>query len=130
MSDTSRYGGTVSGVPWLVTRDTPDPRVLASVEVADDRAARRRGLLGRDGIEGAIVLRPCRWVHTLGMRFDIDVAFLDDDGVVVKTMQMHRRRIGVPVWRATCVIEASAGAFARWGLRVGDQLEISERDLR
>jgi len=115
-------------VPWLVTRDTDDPRVLASAEVADSREARRRGLLGRDTIDGAIVLRPCRWVHTLGMRFPIDVAFLDADGVVVKTMQMHRRRVGIPVWRARYVVEAEAGAFARWGLRVGDQLEVSERD--
>jgi hypothetical protein len=37
---------------------------------------------------------------------------------------MHRRRIGVPVWRANSVIEAEAGAFARWGLHVGDVIEI------
>mgnify|MGYP000470570266 CR=1 FL=1 len=36
----------------------------------------------------------------------------DDDGVVVKTMQMQRQRVGVPVWRASLVIEAEAGAFA------------------
>ncbi len=100
--------------------------MLASVEVADARSARRSGLLGRDGFDGAIVLRPCRWVHTIGMRFPIDVAFVSDDGVVVKTMQMHRRRVGVPVWRASSVIEAEAGAFARWGLRVGDVVEIRE----
>jgi uncharacterized protein len=41
-------------------------------------------------------------------------------------MQMHRRRVGVPVWSATTVIEAEAGAFARWGLRVGDVVEIRE----
>lgn len=117
-------------MPWLVTKDDSDPRVLASAEVADSHTARRRGLLGRDGIEGAIVLRPCRWVHTVGMRFPIDVAFLDDDGVVIKTMQMQRQRVGIPVWRARAVVEASAGAFARWGLRVGDRVEISERDLR
>jgi len=112
-----------SVVPWLVADDA---RVLASVEIADARSARRRGLIGRDGIEGAIALRPCRWVHTIGMRFPIDVAFLGDDGVVVKTMQMHQRRVGVPVWRASLVIEAEAGAFARWGLRVGDVIEIRE----
>lgn len=110
-------------MPWLVTDDA---RVLASVEVADARSARRRGLLGRDGLDGAIVLRPCRWVHTFGMRFPIDVAFVSDAGVVVKTMQMHQRRIGVPVWRASAVIEAEAGAFGRWGLRVGDVVEIRE----
>jgi uncharacterized membrane protein (UPF0127 family) len=112
-------------VPWLVTDDS---RVLASAEVADARSARRRGLLGRDHLEGALVLRPCRWVHTLGMRFPIDVAFLDTDGTVVKTMQMHQHRIGVPVWRATLVIEAEAGAFARWGLRVGDVVEVRDDD--
>ncbi len=114
-----------SVVPWLVTDDA---RVLASAEIADARSARRRGLLGRDHLDGAIVLRPCRWIHTIGLRFPIDVAFLDDDGVVVKTMQMHQRRIGVPVWRASLVVEAEAGAFARWGLRVGDTVEVRDDD--
>lgn len=110
-------------MPWLVTDDA---RVLASAEVADARSARRKGLLGRDGLDGALVLRPCRWVHTIGMRFPVDVAFVSDEGIVVKTMQMHQRRVGVPVWRATTVIEAEAGAFGRWGLRVGDIVEIRE----
>jgi uncharacterized membrane protein (UPF0127 family) len=107
---------------------TDDARVLASAEVADARSARRRGLLGRDHLDGAIVLRPCRWIHTIGMRFPLDIAFLDDDGMVVKTMQMHQHRIGVPVWRANLVVEAEAGAFARWGLRVGDIVEVRDDD--
>ena len=41
------------------------------------RASRRRGLLGRDGFEGALVLAPCRHVHTARMRFAIDVALCD-----------------------------------------------------
>jgi hypothetical protein len=105
---------------WLVS----DARVLASADVAASRAERRRGLLGRDSFEGALVITPCRWIHTVGMRFPIDVAYLDADGVVVKTIQMHRLRVGIPVWRACCVIEAEAGAFGRWGLRVGDRIEI------
>jgi len=74
------------------------------------------------------VLSPCRWVHTIGMRFPIDLAFLDDDGVVVKTMHMNQHRIGVPVWRANLVVEAEAGAFSRWGLRVGDVVEVRDDD--
>jgi uncharacterized membrane protein (UPF0127 family) len=105
---------------WLVS----DARVLASAEVAGSRSARRHGLLKRDGIEGALVIEPCRWIHTIGMRFPIDVAYLDADGVVVKTIQMHRHRVGIPVGRARSVVEAEAGAFARWGLRVGDVVEI------
>ncbi len=110
---------------WLVTEDA---RVLASAEVADDRATRRKGLLGRHHLEGAIVLSPCRWVHTMGMQFPIDVAFLNDEGTVVKTMQMRQWRIGVPVWHARLIVEAEAGAFARWGLRVGDVVHVRNDD--
>jgi uncharacterized membrane protein (UPF0127 family) len=102
--------------------------VLASAEVAEDRGSRRRGLLRRDGLSGALVLRPCRWVHTVGMRFPIDVAYLDTDGVVMKTIQMQRHRVGIPVWRSAVVIEAEAGAFGRWGLRVGDVVELRDED--
>ena len=62
---------------WLVS----DARVLASAEVADTRRARRRGLLGRDGLDGALVIERCRWIHTIGMRFPIDVAYVGDDGI-------------------------------------------------
>lgn len=98
--------------------------MLASAELANDRRARRRGLLGRRGIEGALVLSPCRAVHTIGMRFDLDVAFLDGAGVVVKIVHMRRQRIGIPVSAARSVVEAEAGAFERWGLHVGDIVEV------
>lgn len=109
---------------WLVS----EARVLASAEVAETRSERRRGLLGRSDLEGALVIRPCRGVHTLGMKFPIDVAFLDADGVVMKTLQMPRHRLGMPVPKARLVIEAKAGAFARWNLRVGDVIEVRDHD--
>jgi uncharacterized membrane protein (UPF0127 family) len=105
---------------WLCRGDD----VLASVDVADTRRSRRRGLLGRDGIDGALVLRPARAVHTLGMRFDLDVAFVGTDGTVLDVVRMRRNRLGLPRWRARSVIEAEAGAFDRWGLRVGDVVEL------
>ncbi len=113
-----------AGMAWLVS----DARVLASAEVPDSRRARRRGLLGRDHLDGALVIERCRWIHTIGMRFPIDVAYLDDTGIVVKTMHMNRFRLGVPVWRASWVIEAETGAFGRWGLHVGDEVELRHDD--
>jgi len=101
---------------------------MASAEIAESRPDRRRGLLGRDDLDGALVLRPCRWVHTIGMRFPVDVAYLDRDDIVVKTARMQRHRVGVPVPMARTVIEARGGAFARWGLRVGDRIEIRDDD--
>jgi uncharacterized membrane protein (UPF0127 family) len=107
-------------VAWLLR----DGEVLASLEVAPSRRARARGLLGRDGLEGALMLAPSRAVHTLGMRFPIDVAFCDGDLRVLRVVTMHRHRLSRPVWRARSVIEAEAGAFGRWNLRPGDQLEV------
>ena len=39
---------------------------------------------------------------------------------------MPRYRIGVPVRHAKSVIEAEVGAFARWGLQVGDVIEVRD----
>jgi uncharacterized membrane protein (UPF0127 family) len=100
--------------------------VLASLEVADTRAARRRGLLGRDGIEGALLIRPARSVHSIGMRFPLDVAWCDRDLVVVRVAPLRPNRMTRPVARAAAVLEAEAGSFARWGLVVGDQLELQD----
>jgi uncharacterized membrane protein (UPF0127 family) len=109
-------------MPWLVS----DGRVLASLELADTRRTRRRGLIGRDGIEGALLITPARSIHTLGMRFPIDVAYCDGDLVVVRTATVNPNRVGLPVWSARAVIEAEAGSFGRWGLRPGDALEVRE----
>ncbi len=107
-------------MPWLLR----DGEVLASLEIAPTRKARRRGLLGRDGIEGALLLRPARAVHTIGMRFPIDVAWCDTDLRVVRAARLSRHRLSRPVLRAHAVVEAEAGCFARWRLQVGDQLEL------
>jgi uncharacterized membrane protein (UPF0127 family) len=60
------------------------------------------------------------------MRFPLDVAYIDRDGNVIKTLRMKRNRVGIPVRHASAVVEAEAGAFARWGLHVGDVVEIRE----
>jgi uncharacterized membrane protein (UPF0127 family) len=105
---------------WLVRGND----VLASLEVAASRAARRKGLLGRDGVDGALLLPKARSVHTLGMRFAIDVAHLDADLVVLHVTTMAPWRVGMPVMAARSVVEAEAGSFDRWGLEVGDKLEV------
>ena len=109
-------------MPWLLR----EGEVLSSLEVARSRRDRLQGLLGRDGIEGALLLEPARSVHTIGMRFPLDVAFCDADLTVVKVVRMGRHRMSLPVLRARSVIEAEAGAFARWELHPGDKLEVKE----
>jgi len=107
-------------MPWLVAED----RVVASLEIAETRAARRRGLLGRDGIEGALLLSPTRSVHTIGMQFAIDVAHLDADMTVLAVVTMQPWRLGRWHRHARAVIEAEAGALRHWGIEPGVQIEV------
>lgn len=98
--------------------------VVAPLEVAASLRDRIRGLLGRDGLQGALLLSPASSVHTLGLRFAIDVAYCDARMRVLDTVTMRPNRIGRPRLRCRHVVEAEAGRFARWGLRRGDQLEV------
>jgi uncharacterized protein len=110
-------------MPWLLRSG----EVLATAEIANSRRARRRGLLGRDGVDGALLIEPTRSIHTVGMRFPIDVAYCRRVGgelEVLEVCSMQRWRIGAPRLRASCVIEAEMGAFERWRLARGDVLEI------
>lgn len=105
---------------WLVR----DGEVLSSLEVADSRRSRTKGLLGRDGYDGAILIPRTRSVHSFGMRFDLDVAFLDADDVVLKVVHLRRGRVTAPVWSARSVLEAPSGSFREWNLSAGDELEV------
>lgn len=105
---------------WLLR----DGDVLAAAEVVEGFAGRAKGLLGRDGYEGAMVLPRTRSVHTIGMRFPIDVAFCDRDLLVLDVAHVAPLRIALPRRGCRTVVEAEAGAFERWGLRAGDVLEL------
>ena len=107
---------------WLLCEGT----VLAAAEVCEGLADRTRGLLGRSSYDGAMLLPRTRSIHTLGMRFPMDVAFLDRELVVVGTVRLPPWRLALPRRGGRNVLEASAGSFERWGLRVGDRLEIRE----
>ena len=58
------------------------------------------------------------------MRFPIDVAFCDRSGIVLHVSCLPPRRLSRLVWRSGFVIEARAGSFERWKLRVGDVVEV------
>jgi uncharacterized protein len=105
---------------WLLRQGD----VLAAAEVAETFGQRSRGLLGKTSFEGAMVLPRTRSVHTFGMRFAVDVAVCDKDMVVVGVTTLRPWRMSLPRRRGRSVIEAQAGAFDRWGLRVGDRLEL------
>ncbi|MGI8755518.1 MAG: DUF192 domain-containing protein [Acidimicrobiales bacterium] len=125
--DPARPGPLLAPRPWL----SVDGTAVAAVEVATSRRTRARGLLGRTGVDGALVLAPASSVHTFAMAFPIDVAFCrrtDRPGafLVDAVRTLPPSRMTRPRIRARMVIEAEAGAFSRWGLVRGSRVEIVE----
>jgi uncharacterized membrane protein (UPF0127 family) len=113
---------------WMKISNVTRQVVLADrVEVADHGATRRKGLLGRDGLptgEGLWIV-PCESVHTFGMKFPIDLVYLDRNKKVKKVVH------AVPPWRlsacllAHSVVELVSGTVLRTQTNPGDMLEFS-----
>ena len=103
-----------------------DGEPVGQVEVARSLAERSRGLLGRDGIDTGLVLQPASSVHTFGMRFAIEVAYVGKDGRVLSVRRMPRRRLGLPRPRSRWILETEPGRMAQWGIRPGRRLAWAE----
>ncbi|WP_329159018.1 DUF192 domain-containing protein [Streptomyces anulatus] len=108
-----------------LTVGTDSGALEVPLRIAASYRARTKGLLGRDGIEGAMMLTPCGSVHTFRMRFPIDVVYLDRKFTVLAVRTMKPGRLGLPRLRARHVVEAEAGAMERWGVRPGVRVELS-----
>ncbi len=101
--------------------------VADRVGVAETPSSRRRGLLGTDALaEGeGLLLVPCRQVHTFGMRYPVDVVFLDGSHRVVRVAgSLKPWRLSPVVWRARAVLELPAGRTERTGITEGNLLEV------
>jgi len=101
--------------------------VLAeAADVADTSAKRRTGLLKHTSLEpgDGLWIVPCEAVHSFGMKFTIDVIYLDRKRKVKKVRsEMVPRRISGCL-TAHSVLELPAGTIARTGTQAGDQVEI------
>jgi uncharacterized membrane protein (UPF0127 family) len=95
--------------------------------VADNFFRRLRGLLGRAGLEAGegLVIRPCTSVHMLGMRFPLDVLYLDRSGTVLRAVpELQPGKFGPMVWRSHVAVELPAGTIAATGTVPGDQVAL------
>ncbi len=107
-----------------------DGRTIAdSVIYADGPISRMRGLLGKQEIgekEGCF-LSPCSSIHCLGMKFPIDVVYLDRDGRVLHLERCDPGAMGSKVKGAKRVLELAPGRAQAFGLAIGDVVEVRKR---
>ncbi len=110
--------------------DTP---VLIANRVVSASSFPRRalGLIGRRSIEpdAALWLKPGGSIHTFGMRFTIDVLFLNRQLHILAAHGGVRPRRVVWAPRATAsTLELAAGPIRRHRLAAGDRLAIRESE--
>ena len=91
---------------------------------------RRQGLLGRASLEtgAGLWIAPCEAVHTIGMKFPIDVLFLDKKRRVLKIRKDMKQWRMAACFRAHSVLELPAGTAEATGTHVGDQLQFENYD--
>jgi uncharacterized protein len=109
-----------------------EPTIQIPVTTANTWWQRLRGLLGSEPLPRGqgLLLAPCRAIHTLGLGWPIDVAFLDHRGVVL-SLRRGLGALNVAVCRnAHAVLELRAGEIARLGLWVGCKIECIEEAAR
>jgi uncharacterized membrane protein (UPF0127 family) len=127
---TAHFLGSLKATPQATHRLINRTRglVLATrVAPALDSASRRRGLLGRTGLDPseALAIAPSNAVHTFGMKFPIDVLFVSRDGTVRKrVVALRRGRIALAL-RAFAVIEFAAHHPGVAQTQIGDVLGVS-----
>ncbi len=104
-------------------QESPRKLIIANLEIASSFWTRSVGLLGRGELlpDRGLYIEGCNSIHTFGMKFAIDVVFLDSDGVVLKVdTRVNPWRVRGPVRGAKSVVETAAGGARelRPGMRV------------
>lgn len=112
---------------WYAFNITRQSFISLGVTVADTPWARLRGLLGKMRIrsdEGLWVV-PSRGIHTFGLRFPVDVIYLDSNMRVVHLVEgLGPLRIGPLRLGCESVLELPGRSIYGSGTQVGDQLMI------
>ena len=124
-------GGFKHSLPKLRIRNRSKGTVLAEcADIADTSEKRRTGLLkhAKLGPGEGLWIAPCEAVHTIGMKFPIDVVFLSKKKKVLKIRrEMKKWRMSVCL-RGHSVLELPAGMCDLAETVVGDQLEFERYD--
>ncbi len=108
-----------------VVNETRSAVLATRAALAVSSAERRRGLLGRSSLEEGegLILLACKGIHSFGMKFPIDVAYVAPDGLVTHVLgSLPPNRTGPLVWRAGWVLELPAGVLAATETAPGDRL--------
>jgi len=105
----------------------PQKIISSHVFIADNFFRRFSGLLFRKPLKDneIFVLKDCKSIHTIGMRYSLDAAFLDDNGRIIEIFEdLKPWKITPYITKADLVLEVLSGFIKKNSLAVGDRIEF------
>ena len=122
----------MSGSREIEIANTTRSTVLGQhIVFADNALSRGVGLLGKAGLDPGcgLLIDPSSGIHTVGMRFPIDVVALDGKMRVRGLWEnLKPFRIAALSWRTKCVLELPVGVIRESRTEVNDQLVIRREE--
>lgn len=115
-----------SSEAYVLVNDRTGARLATELELAANPLRRMVGLLGRSSLPegGAMRFQPAGSIHTMFMRFPIDVLFLDQDELVVKRVHNLKPWRFAAARGAKFVVELPAGTLLRHDVELGDLIWV------
>lgn len=102
-------------------------RLIAdNAKVANNFFLRLKGLLGTDSLPAGtgLFIGPCPQIHMFGMKYPIDVIFIDKAGVVVGLVERIKPgQMSKSFKKSIGCIELPAGTISDTGTAIGDVIE-------
>ena len=112
----------------IVTNTSRQTLIGEAIEVAETASQKVKGLLGRECLEDGqgLLFKGAGSLHTLFMRFPIDIIYTDKQGKVVKLAKAVRpfKLVAAPL-RCYFALELPAGAITASDTQVGDYLDFA-----
>lgn len=111
----------------LITKE--NEVVLENVVIADRFFSRLKGLMGKNTIEDeeGLLIRPCNSIHTFFMKFNLDIAFIDNNFMVLEIYRdLAPNKLSKIYKKSKFVIESKTGSLNK--LKKGEQIQIVNKD--
>ncbi len=117
----------MSKVTAKLINQTQNRELVSQLHLAESFWSRLIGLLGRThlNIDEGMFFDRCNSIHTFGMKFSLDLIFLDK---AMKVTALKRDvapgRMTWPVMKAKSVVEVASGSLNKMNIQIGDQLHV------
>jgi uncharacterized membrane protein (UPF0127 family) len=105
-----------------------NPAGQLEIMVANSFFSRLKGLLGTKSLpaDKGLLLCGCNSVHMIGIRYPLDIVYLDQDGVILKLVENLKPWQMSACWQAQDVLEVKSGTIRQAGWQVGDCLQWND----